>query len=364
MTRRQFVLSTTAGASLLPSCSSKTADKNYEKAVHETWSKSGLVGTSGTQILRELVRYATLAPSSHNTQCWKFSIGEKGISIFPDFQRRCPSVDPNNHHLFVSMGCAAENLIQAAQAYGFQADTNFAGNGGGEIKILLEDAKPVTSNLFKAIPERQSTRSEYDSKPLLIEELKSLEAAAIGKGVRVLMFTEKQKLEQILEYVVQANSIQMKDQTFIKELKTWIRFNKSEAVQKNDGLLSISAGNPQLPTWLGKLVFDFVFDPESENEKYIKQVRSSAGIAVFTSDFGDEENWIEVGRSYERFALLATSLGIRNAFLNQPVEVASLKHQFEMFLGLGGRRADLIVRFGRGRLMPRSLRRPIDAVIF
>ena len=29
----------------------------------------------------------------------------------------------------------------------------------------------------------------------------------------------------------------------------------------------------------------------------------------------------KVGRAYERFALAATSLGVRNAFVNQPVEV-------------------------------------------
>jgi len=46
-------------------------------------------------------------PSSHNTQCWKFSA--------PGPSRSCPTspalsaVDPDDHHLFVSLGCAAEN---------------------------------------------------------------------------------------------------------------------------------------------------------------------------------------------------------------------------------------------------------------
>ncbi len=363
MTRRQFMLSSAGGISLLPASSDRTANRSYENAIQEIWEKSILVDINGIPLRRELVRYATLAPSSHNTQCWKFKIEDKAITILPDLKRRCPSVDPNDHHLFVSLGCAAENLIQAAQAYGFRTDTTFNNMANDEIKISIEDTKSAPSNLFKAITERQSTRSEYDNKPLSLEELKSLETVGLGKGVNVLIFTEKSMIAKILEYILQANSIQMKDQTFIKELKTWIRFNKNEAVQKKDGLLSLAAGNPSLPTWIGNLIFDFVFDSKSENEKYVKQVRSSSGIAIFTSDSSTKENWVEVGRCYERFALLSTSLGIRNAFLNQPVEVPSLKHQFETFLGLGDRRADLIVRFGRGRLMPRSLRRPIDAVI-
>jgi hypothetical protein len=39
-------------------------------------------------------------------------------------------------------------------------------------------------------------------------------------------------------------------------------------------------------------------------------------------------HWIDVGRAYERFALQATALGICNAFLNQPVEVPSIRSQF------------------------------------
>ncbi|MDZ7652472.1 MAG: hypothetical protein U5L03_07985 [Burkholderiaceae bacterium] len=38
----------------------------------------------------------------------------------------------------------------------------------------------------------------------------------------------------------------------------------------------------------------------------------------------------------------------------------SVRHRW---LDLGGARPDFIVRFGRGPLMPRSLRRPLDQVI-
>lgn len=72
---------------------------------------------------------------------------------------------------------------------------------------------------------------------------------------------------------------------------------------------------------------------------------------------------MEVGCCYQRFALQATALGIRNAFLNQPVEVASVRPALANELGLGDRRPDLVVRFGRGPEMPRSLRRPVAAVL-
>ncbi|PON10382.1 Tat pathway signal protein, partial [Candidatus Entotheonella serta] len=114
---------------------------------------------------------------------------------------------------------------------------------------------------------------------------------------------------------------------------------------------------------LGKLFFRFFFREKSENEKYAKHIRSSSGIAVFVADVDNKVHWVEVGRSYERFALQATRLDIRNAFLNQPVEVGALRPQFASYLGIGDHRPDLVVRFGSGPEMPRSLRRSIEAVI-
>jgi hypothetical protein len=336
---------------------------NYEAAVQDTWRHGE--GASGEKpaTLRELVRYATLAPSSHNTQCWKFRVEETAISILPDLARRCPAVDPDDHHLFVSLGCSAENLIQAALAHGLMGHARFDSRGGDALRISLESTRAVPSSLFQAIPERQTTRGEYDGKPLTRQERELLEKAGAGSGVRLILLTGRAAMENVLEYVVQGNTTQMSDRAFVEELKRWIRFSSDEAVRTGDGLYSASSGNPSLPPWLGNRLFDLFFTPKSENAKYAKHVRSSAGIAVFVADDASPARWIEVGRSYERFALQSAALGIRNAFLNQPVEVPTLRPQFASFLGIGALRPDLVVRFGRGPKLPPSLRRPVQAVL-
>jgi hypothetical protein len=323
---------------------------------------SPLVGIEGAALSQELVRYATLAPSSHNTQCWKFALESQAITILADRSRRCPAVDPDEHHVFVSLGCATENLVHAALAHGLKAEAGFDVRREA-IRVALAPTRAEVSPLFNAIPARQCTRGDYDSKPLSTEELGLLERAGTSGSVRMLLITELPAVERVLDYVVQANTAQMADPAFVKELKTWIRFNGSEAVRTRDGLYSGTTGNPTIPTWLGDLAFGWFFTPKSENDKYVRQIRSSAGIAVFVGQTAEKASWVEVGRCYERFALQATALGIRNALLNQPVEVQAVRPQFAAALGLTDRRPDLVVRFGRGPIMPSSLRRPVQAVL-
>jgi hypothetical protein len=84
---------------------------------------------------------------------------------------------------------------------------------------------------------------------------------------------------------------------------------------------------------------------------------------VFVSQQEDKNHWIEAGRAFQRFALQATALDVRTAHLNQPVEVAALRQQFANSIGISNGRPDLVIRFGRGPEMPRSLRRPVESVL-
>jgi hypothetical protein len=365
ITRRQFVAATpwVLGSPLaLSGCSAESSADSYG-ALAVAIRQPGTAGSpEGRELTRELIRCATLAPSSHNTQCWKFALEDHGVSIRPDPSRRCPAVDPDDHHVFVSLGCAVENLTHAALAHGLHAEARFDGTRGA-IHVALAPTQAQESPLFQAIAPRQCTRGDYDGQALSSDDLKLLERAGTTRGVRILLLTERAAMERVLEYVVQGNTAQLADPAFVKELKTWIRFNGADAARARDGLFSVSSGNPAIPGWLGDLAFGWFFTAKGENDKYARQIRSSAGIAVFVGEAADPAHWVEVGQAYERFALQATALGIRNAFLNQPVEVAAVRSPFAAALGLPAQRPDLVVRFGRGPTLPPSLRRPVEAVM-
>lgn len=355
--RRDF-LSLSAGASLpwLSACASNAAD-DYAEAVAQL--RVALAEDPGWP---ELIRFATLAANSHNTQPWRFRPRQSGVSILPDFTRRTPVADPDDHHLFVSLGCAVENLLVAALAHGRRAAVSVDTAAGDRIEVEFDEAKPMAGELYEAIPLRQSTRSDYDGHSVASADLRRLEAAAAMEGVAMVVITEKAKLDQLAGYVIAGNSAQLDNTEFVRELGEWMRFHPSEARRTGDGLFTRCSGNPTMPEWLGKRLFPWILSKNTENEKYAKQVRSSAGVAVFVSDREDREHWVRVGRSFQRFALQSTALGIRHAHLNQALEVAAVRSDFAGWLGTGGRRPDLVVRFGYAKPMPMSMRRPVRQV--
>jgi nitroreductase len=313
--------------------------------------------------MRDLIRYATLAANSHNTQPWRFKVADGSIQMLPDFTRRIPVVDGDDHHIFASLGCAAENLAIAASARGKAGALTFQSTDGGSILFKPGSGTTSAATVLDAIPLRQSTRTDYDGRPVSAADLTLLAEAAKLADVDVVFVTERAQINRVRDLIIEANTAQMADPAFARELKSWIRFNPSEAMASGDGLFAPLSGNPIMPSWAAPTLFSWFFQTESENAKYLKQIDSSAGLAIFVSAAANPENWILAGRASQRFALQATALGLKHAFVNQPVEVAKFRPDLAALIGLPGRRPDLVMRFGYAAALPFSARRPVEAVL-
>ena len=311
----------------------------------------------------EFIRFASLAPSGHNAQPWRYRVAPGRIDILPDFARRTPVVDPDDHHLFASLGCAAENLTLALRARGRLGEPRFDAAGDGSISIDHEAGRADASPLFEAIAHRQSTRADYDGRPVSAADLRRLVRAAEVPGVDLELVSERARIDRVRDLVVAGNGTQMADAAFVRELRSWLRFSPCEAIESGDGLFGAASGSPTMPAWLGPHVFDWVFRAQAENDKYARQLQSSAGVAVFVSRQDDQDHWVRAGRACQRFALQATALGIKHAFINQPVEVTGLRPDLAALVGMPGRRPDIVMRFGYGPTLPFSARRPVGGLM-
>ncbi len=315
---------------------------------------------------QSLVRYASLAASGHNAQPWKFHLQENAIAILPDFDRRTPVVDPDDHHLFVSLGCALENLSVAAAASRMPGNAEIAPDPRDGVRFVF--AAPaatdaITEQLFAAIPRRQSSRTLYDGRPVDMPVLRKLMQVSQSPGADLALLTGRSRIDPIRDLVISGNTAQMADTAFLRELKEWLRFSPGQAMARGDGLYAAASGSPVLPDWAGPIAFDLFFKAEAENDKYAKQMDSSAGVAVFSAETEGPAGWIAVGRACQRFCLMATALGLKLAFVNQPVERSELRTALAAAAGIAGRRPDLVLRFGHGPALPYSPRRDAATIM-
>jgi hypothetical protein len=312
-----------------------------------------------------LVRHATLAPSGHNTQPWRFNLVDGSIEILADSARRLPVVDPDDHALYISLGAALENLTIAARQSGLDSSTEYFPVSAADRLVvhLTRMSRPDGNELFAAIPERQSTRCAYDGRAIPPDDLRRLEAASAQEGVQFRLIEARHEMEAVTQFVMEGNRRQMADPAFVEELMAWVRFSRREAVEHSDGLTASAMGMPATPRWLGSRIMRALLRPEAQAAQAEKLIRSSSALMLFIAERHDREHWVKLGRSFQRVALAATLRDIRQAHMNMPCEVPELRDRLRQHLGLADAQPLLLLRIGYGERMPRSPRRSVDAVI-
>src|SRR4051812_23735567 len=91
-------------------------------------------GTLGEK-LTFVLNYTILAPSLHNTQPWKFMIHDNEMRVLADRSRQLQIADPDARELYISLGCALENLLTAATFFGLSASVAYFPSPNDELWV-------------------------------------------------------------------------------------------------------------------------------------------------------------------------------------------------------------------------------------
>lgn len=310
-----------------------------------------------------MVEQAIRAPSGHNAQPWLFRIDGYGIEIHPDLDRSLPVVDPDNSELFISLGCATENICIAASQTGYGAHVSIGKSGA--ITIELDKSGTIIPDpLFDSIAVRQTNRSTYNGRSIPPDTIEALKAIPVELGVNVHFYgSGSPGFDAIAEYIRCGNSIQMQNTAFMDELKEWLRYNRRHQDATNDGLSYAVFGAPNLPEFIVKPIMSKAINERTQNKGDGKKLRSASHLVLFTTTEDTIGEWIALGRTLQRFLLKSTGLGIAHSFFNQPNEVAELAAQMAGTLRLPGEHPAILIRLGYGKAMPYSKRREAEEVI-
>ena len=314
----------------------------------------------------ELIRAAIQAPSGHNSQPWKFYIDSSSIEIVPDFTKALPVVDANHRELYISLGCAVENLCLAAKEKGYRPAPSITQKDDStySIRVELTEEQVQKDPLFQAIDTRQTNRSAYSHRMIDPDTISMIREVSCQEGTQFSMYPRKSETYNTLsEYIYRGNAIQMQDKAFKKELLSWIRFNKKHIRKTKDGLTHEVMGTPATPSFLGKLIVGLFLKPDPQNKTDRKKLESSSHLVLFTTKNNTPREWIALGRTLERFLLKTTSLGIANAYMNPPCEVKALAEELRGGLTKNREYPALLLRIGYAEPMPYAPRKKVEKVI-
>jgi nitroreductase len=317
------------------------------------------------ETILKILRSASKAPSGHNTQPWLFITTCNTITVTPDLKRALPVADPENRELYISLGCAVQNLLIAAQFHGYKHSMTINPlSNPCEIKIMLDaDASARQSDLYPYINLRQSTPNAYKSHEISTHDLAVLKATVNGLGIRVRIFNGSSEIDWFRPYIAEAITFQMGNPAFSKELIQWMRFSEKEAMQHGDGLYSAAIGMPSFGRWMGSLFMKHMVSARSEEKRLFRLMDNTSALALITSEKDDAEHWIRTGMAFQQFALQATKLNLSYSFLNQPCQVAPVRKKVTEDLQLQNEFPQLLVRLGYSEKMPRSFRRRVSDVV-
>lgn len=311
---------------------------------------------------KEIIRYAIQAPSGHNTQPWKFEIGEDMIRILPDSTCMLSVVDGDNRELYISLGCALENLCIAAVHFGY--DYRIEEKDSKSILVRLNQAKLEEHPLFDQIEKRQTNRSVYQDRKIPEDTLDLLKNTLLEPGI-TRYFAEKGTplADALTQYIARGNTLQMDSKEFKEELLDWMRFNNKQIATTGTGLTYQVMGFPALPGFLSKPVVKMFLKPDKQNKSDLKKIASSSHLVLYTLKNNTTEEWIDLGRSLQRFLLKQTELGIASAYMNQPCEVEILANEMQTKLDINNEYPVLLLRLGYADPLPYSPRKDVEKVI-
>ncbi len=305
----------------------------------------------------KIVKYAAKAPSGHNTQPWRFKTGNDLIIVLPDLSRALPVVDPDNHALYISLGCALENMVIAANEFKFLTRVEFTGDESNPQIVVKLSAAPLTdkSGLFDYIVKRQVTRSRFKPEKVPGDLLSELFNET--EGVHVRLFLSDEEINSLTPYIIEANSLQFGNKAFVNELVGWLRFSEKEVMTKGDGIWSASMGLPGTGRFIGSIIMKNFASAGTGEKRLRKLISASAGFALFMVEKNDPYNWIKLGQAFQQFGLRATKYQVSHAHLNMPCEEIQVRNKLIHDFHLDNLTPLLLIRFGYSDPMPYSFRR-------
>jgi nitroreductase len=279
---------------------------------------------SGSDVdrLTFLVRYALLAPSTRNTQPWQFHVEPGAIEVFVDLSRWQRIGDPDQREMYISIGCAIENLAIAAAHFGYRTalDCLIACQRPGMVaRVRFVAGEVPTPSVgdprFEAITRRHTNHGVYDGRPLAAADRDAMLGVTVDPGLRIDWMEHEQQREAFDALVMRADALLFTNPDYRRELADLIGAG--------------TFGAPWLIAIAARFAVAHLVSADRMAHADHKAVVSSPIIGVISSHADTREAQIRVGQVLERLYLEATIRGLSLQPVSQVIEAGETRHALQ-----------------------------------
>ena len=317
-------------------------------------------GTADHRTVLEALRLANRAPSVHNTQPWRWLVGDDSVHLLADWSRHVPATDPDGRDLIVSCGAALHHLRVALAARGRHATVHRL--PGGDLNHLatieLSPGEPSEEDivLARAIPRRHTDRRGFTSWAVPSGHLDLMARHAAAAGGLLVPVTDPRHRNVVTTAIAAASWWQETDPAYRDELARWSGRGRTS----DDGVLAVSTPRT------GRLHGDTpmrVFPGGSLSEPDTGPGGDEGRLLVLGTENDDVAGRLRAGEAASAALLAATSLDLATCPLSQPLEVRNTRVRIRDDVLRGTAYPQLVLRVGwvptSADPLPRSGRRPL-----
>lgn len=298
---------------------------DWVEAQSITYTNENPVALSDNQV-KQLVTAGILAPSGGNAQPWKFVWHSNALHVFHDASTSFSLLDFNDYGSLLSIGGVVANIELEAAVLGWDTHTQWTDKQFDFPLVCIltfSDAtnapKPLTLELAKEIPLRQTNRLLESPESLPAEVLESLQSmAGMTNGAELHFLTEREDLETLKDVVGGAERLRLihpqGHQNFIDEVRWTIEENETTKDGIDLATLELTssdlAGLQLASDWN---VVQWLYDQKKGEgfEKFVrKSVDHAAAVGLLTMPTSDRRSFYHGGKAVQHIWLKCSALGL------------------------------------------------------
>jgi nitroreductase len=313
-----------------------------------------------TEALARAAAAAGQAPSIHNTQPWRWQVGDAGLDLYLDRARQLPSTDPSARMAILSCGAALHHARTALVAAGWQvevAELPDPANPDHLAQLSLYDRHSATADAIRrvrAMRERRTDRRPVSALPVGADTLLAITVAAEEAG-GWLHPVPRDRLVELGSATAYAQRAEYADEAWRAEIAQWAGGGRPDGTGVPDSAI------PEHPTQTTVPSRDF----GQPGTLPVGGHDLSATYAVLYGPADTPVDWLRAGQALSAAWLTATEHGVSLLPMSAAAELPATRQVLRRLQsGLG--QPYLVVRLGiaaPGALAPHTPRlRPSQVI--